>query len=139
MRDLYLRPSCHYCPAKSGKSRADITLGDYWGIGGTMSELDDDKGISAITVNTIKGENALHAACIELYKVSYENLCLNNSALLYSSPVNEKRILFFESSNDTFFQRIERLCYVPLSLRLKLTVRNIAKIVLTDIYKFFKQ
>lgn len=33
LKDLCLRPACHRCPAKAGRSGSDITLGDYWGIG----------------------------------------------------------------------------------------------------------
>ena len=42
LKDLYLRPSCYSCSTKSGKSGSDITLGDYWGIGNVMPEIDDD-------------------------------------------------------------------------------------------------
>lgn len=46
--NLYLRPSCHTCPAKMGKSGSDITLGDYWGVSYHHPELDDDKGVSLV-------------------------------------------------------------------------------------------
>lgn len=54
LANLYLRPSCYACPANKGKSGSDITLGDYWGISSLMPDYDDDKGISAISVNTRK-------------------------------------------------------------------------------------
>ena len=56
LANLYLRPSCYACPANKGKSGSDITLGDYWGISSLMPDYDDDKGISAISVNTEKGK-----------------------------------------------------------------------------------
>lgn len=80
LKDLYLRPSCHACPAKSGKSGADITLGDYWDIQSLMPELDDDRGVSALTVNTEKGEQALHTTTAELHEAPYEDLCAKNPA-----------------------------------------------------------
>lgn len=54
LADLYTRPSCHACPAKQLKSGSDITLGDFWGIESLMPEIDDDKGVSAIIVNSDK-------------------------------------------------------------------------------------
>lgn len=48
LTDLYLRPSCHACPAKCFKSGSDITIGDFWGIERVMPEIDDDKGVSVV-------------------------------------------------------------------------------------------
>ncbi|UVS09217.1 Coenzyme F420 hydrogenase/dehydrogenase, beta subunit C-terminal domain [Parabacteroides distasonis] len=44
LADLYLRPSCHACPAKNFKSGSDVTIGDFWGIQNVMPEMDDDRG-----------------------------------------------------------------------------------------------
>jgi len=52
LKNLYLRPSCYNCPAKKGKSRSDITLADFWGIQELYPELDDDRGTSALFLNT---------------------------------------------------------------------------------------
>ena len=46
--DLCLRPSCYQCPARSGKSGSDITLGDLWGAEQICPEIDDDKGLSLV-------------------------------------------------------------------------------------------
>lgn len=50
LSNLSLRPSCFSCPAKSGKSGADVTIGDFWGIETSLPEYDDN-GISLILVN----------------------------------------------------------------------------------------
>lgn len=54
---LDLRPSCHACPSKSGKSGSDITIADFWGIEKYNSNFIDDKGTSAVLINTSKGED----------------------------------------------------------------------------------
>ena len=59
LKDICLRPSCHKCRFKAINSRADITLGDCWGIERNMPDLDDDKGCSLIIVHTINGANLL--------------------------------------------------------------------------------
>ena len=119
LRDIYLRPSCYACPAKSGKSRSDITLADYWGIGSLMPELDDDRGISAITVNTEKGRVVLHATTAELHPAPYEDLCKKNPSLLHSCRVPAMREKFFSFSNRIFHKHLESILRVPLKQKMK--------------------
>ena len=130
LRDLYLRPSCHACPAKSGKSGADITLGDYWGIESLMPEIDDDRGISAITTNTEKGEKALHLITAELHPAPYEDLCTKNPALVHSCRIPANRSRFFAPGTTNFHQRIQVLCRVSLRRKLKIKVMSVLSKVL---------
>lgn len=122
LKDLYLRPSCHACPAKSGKSGADITLGDYWDIQSLMPELDDDRGVSALTVNTEKGEQALHTTTAELHEAPYEDLCAKNPALVHSCRIPANRSRFFAPGTTNFHQHILVLCRVPLKQKFKIKV-----------------
>ena len=139
LRDLYLRPSCHACPAKAGKSGADITLGDYWGIQDLMPDLDDDRGISAITINTKKGQTMLHATNAKLYPAPYDDLCEKNPALVHSCRINTNRIPFFANTNETFYMRINRLCRVPLKQKLKAKVMSLlSKVLDQETIRFFK-
>lgn len=117
--DLYLRPSCHACPAKAGRSGADITLGDYWGISSLMPELDDDRGISALTVNTEKGRRALHSTNAELHAAPYDDLCRKNPALVHSARIPSGRAAFFAETEETFHRRIRTLCRVSLKRRIR--------------------
>lgn len=50
------RYSCYDCPAKSGKSGSDLTMGDYWGIDYDDVIKKDEKGISLLMAHTEKGE-----------------------------------------------------------------------------------
>ncbi len=61
--DLVLRPSCYKCPFTNLNRPSDIMMGDFWGIEKTMPELDDNRGISLLLVNTTKGKLILD--CIE--------------------------------------------------------------------------
>ena len=56
LSDLYIRPSCFECPAKNFTSGADFTIADFWGQEYTFPEFDDDKGVSAVFVNTDKAQ-----------------------------------------------------------------------------------
>lgn len=67
LSDLILRPSCYMCPAKSGKSGSDITIGDFWGIEHIKPEIDDDKGLSLVMVhNENKISNIVLSSMAEL-------------------------------------------------------------------------
>lgn len=59
--NLYNRPSCHKCPAKSFTSGSDIMLADYWGIEKFYPEMDDNHGTSLVIVKTEKGEETINA------------------------------------------------------------------------------
>lgn len=116
LADLYTRPSCQACPAKQLKSGSDITLGDFWGIGSLMPEIDDDKGVSAIIINTEKGRKALHSVN-DLIPLSWADICVNNPALVKSSKVSENKERFFLKDELSFEKKIHILCKRPFSLR----------------------
>ncbi len=137
---LYVRPSCFACPAKSGKSGADITLGDYWGIQSLMPELDDDRGVSALIVNTEKGKQALHTTTAELHEAPYEDLCAKNPALVHSCRIPTNRSRFFAPGTTNFHQRIQVLCRVPMRRRLKIKVRTLlSKVLSKDTKQWIKR
>ena len=48
--NLFLRKSCYNCDIALHPD-ADISLGDFWGINKHRTELDDNKGMSFISVN----------------------------------------------------------------------------------------
>lgn len=54
------RESCYNCRFPTENRQGDITLGDYWGIHGSMIEklgnVNADKGISCVLVNTENGK-----------------------------------------------------------------------------------
>ena len=120
LSDIYLRPSCSACPAKAGKSGSDITLADYWGISSLMPELDDDRGISAIIVNTEKGRKKMQSINAELYPAPYEDICIKNPSILNSCKIPECRKTFFSSKQKKgFHDRIIQVFYVPIHQRIK--------------------
>ena len=52
-----LRPSCYECKFKTKDRISDITLADLWGASSIVPEMDDDKGISLLVINSNKGLN----------------------------------------------------------------------------------
>lgn len=54
--NLALRESCYICPFATMHRVGDITLGDYWGIENICPQIDDNKGISLVLINSVKGK-----------------------------------------------------------------------------------
>lgn len=128
LADLYTRPSCHVCPAKQLRSGSDITLGDFWGIESLKPEIDDDKGVSAIIVNSDKGKQVLHNINVELHEVQYDELTTRNPALVKSFPKTPKRTKFFKDDGFTFEEKVKRLAKKPFSMK-TLAYRIVRKII----------
>lgn len=93
LRNLYLRPSCHECPAKSGSCGSDLTIGDFWGIDKIKPSLDDDKGVGAILAYTQKGVDLLNSILQDKEEMSYADVLADNPAIIHSTlvPANRKR------------------------------------------------
>lgn len=118
LRDLYLRPSCHACPARCLKSGSDMTLGDWWGIDSLMPEIDDDRGVSVVTVNTEKGKTILNNIEAQLYEMPYDELASHNPAFVRSAEVPANRNAFFAQDGRTFEEKIKKFCKRPVTLRM---------------------
>ncbi len=58
LADVGLRPSCYRCETRGRASRADLTLGDFWGANRLFAGKDDDKGLSLVLVHTEAGRRA---------------------------------------------------------------------------------
>ena len=107
---LYLRPSCHKCPAKQLSSDSDLSIGDYWGINKLKPGWDDGKGTSAILVNTEKGVEVLSHIDLDCCEMSYKSVCLYNPALVDSADCNvQKRTQFFSSGEEHYMEEINQL------------------------------
>lgn len=52
---LTLRHSCEDCRFNDGRSGADVTLGDFWGVSRVFPDLKGDADISAVILHTDKG------------------------------------------------------------------------------------
>ncbi len=95
-RNLTLRPSCFLCPAKSGKSRADITLADYWGIEHFIPQIDDNKGTSFVCGNSEKGKALIKQLNFQFVQVDFHNSVPYNSCIVKSTEEPAERQLFWD-------------------------------------------
>lgn len=124
LRNYILRPSCYKCSVKAGKSGADITIGDYWGIDNINPQFDDDKGCGLIIIFNHKNYMDSIMYC-DLYETGIKPVVKSNPCMFtpVNIPINYN---FFWSkwhngkdldtvlrliNNDNIFMRLRRLIY----------------------------
>lgn len=127
--DLYLRPSCFKCVFRYLRSGSDITIADYWGVHTLFPEFDDDKGVSALLINTEKGQTFTDQLDIIKRETTYQDLCRLNSALLEPSKENTgKRKFFYDKGKGySFKERVDYLTKVSLWTQLKALPHKVIK------------
>lgn len=119
MKSKLIRESCYSCPYVNGNRKADITLGDYWGIYKEHPEvlkesggmIDEDYGVSCVLINTDKGNN-LFELCkdnLNIYNTSQEKIMRNNPALCVSSSIPKDREQYVQEYILHGYEGIEAL------------------------------
>lgn len=93
VQDMTLRPSCYNCSLRNGRSGSDLTLADLWNVNQAAPELNDDKGVSAVFVNTAKGRELIEG--LELRPVSFELAKNDNGGFASHVQIPQKREEFF--------------------------------------------
>jgi len=104
-RNIYLRSICHDCPFARIPRVSDITLGDFWGV---PKELDDPRGVSAVIINTPKGDKLFEKVTnIEKMKVSLDQITSHNIRLINGHlERNPCRKDFYELLETKGFQAV---------------------------------
>lgn len=106
LKNYYLRQSCYDCDYRLyEKNTADVILGDFWGIEKEYESFDDDKGVSAIIINSEKGAELFSKIENKTIskKVSVEQIARHNPCLTESVALNESRFEFFNLFDRTGF------------------------------------
>lgn len=118
LKNMSLRPSCYRCCAKNNSCRADIVLGDFWGVQYRVPELADDKGTSLVLVFSKKGDELIKQISknLVLRRVDSEEALRGNRAFLHSviEPV-ERSGLFADMEKMDFNLLAEK--YVPVKIK----------------------
>lgn len=128
LSDLYLRPSCYDCKSKDFKSNSDILLGDYWGIQDIHPEFDDDKGVSLVIVNSIKGKEVFD--CIynnmDVIDTNIDYAITKNTPIIKSVTYNKNRDKFFsELKYNNLYYLIDKYTKLPLISKIIINIRII--------------
>lgn len=120
-----LRPCCYECPwAKSGHT-ADVTVGDYWGIEDCMPDFYDKMGVSAVLINTKKGEYVFGeiADALEIRCSSFRDVIRKNQNLTAPSvPLTDRDDFWRIYHQKGFSALITKYGHINLYYR----IRNMA-------------
>ena len=137
LQDLYLRPSCYDCSSKNYTSGSDITVGDFWGIQNEVPEIDDDKGISCILVNTNKGKIIIDKLNLYYKQMELSQIDKYNPALIRSVDKPVKRADFYKSvgSNNTL-KILDKYTKMSTVVFLKYKCRGLVKTILQKLGLF---
>lgn len=108
LHDLFLRPSCYHCKIKCGRCGSDITLGDYWGIERVLPEVDDNKGVSVVMVNTEKGREIINGISSQQKETDYKQAVQGNANIEICAIENKWRAEFWRyySYNEDLFKSL---------------------------------
>ena len=129
LSNLCLRESCYDCKFKKKNRISDITLGDFWGIDKVISNFSDNKGVSLVIVNSIKGKELFEKIKC---KCKFEKTDLNeaikyNPSMIKSSEKPKNRKVFLERIKSESFELITKQYVSKKSIikRIKIKVKNI--------------
>ncbi len=112
LKNIYLRPSCYHCAARQGKSGADISIADYWGIQSIHPEIDDDKGSGLVLINTKQGANYFNSFANQINSLtsSYDKAIMQNPCIVNSVNVPKRRHQFWQNYPISKIDCIEVVC-----------------------------
>lgn len=96
LQDMTLRPSCYRCGFRNGCSGSDLTMADLWNVAEAAPEMDDDRGVSLVRVNTEKGKMAIYATGLELKPIDPELAFRRNGGFAKKLEVPQRRTEFFQ-------------------------------------------
>lgn len=123
LQNLFLRRSCHHCPAKNFTSKADVSLADYWGIDRFHQEIDDNKGVSAVILYNKKLTLCFKKLNLCFRETKLRNILTTNTALIKSAKPHPKREDFFEKINETEFLNLKQYVGEPTLKKIKRKTR----------------
>lgn len=130
LRNLCLRDSCYNCKFKNKYRNSDITLADFWGANNVCPEMNDDKGLSLVLINSKKGlelfETIKNNCTIK--KVDFEKAIKYNSAYYQSCIMPKNREIFFKEINSMNFEKtVNKYTRKPLIKRVFGKIKKIIK------------
>lgn len=117
LKNYVLRDSCYDCQYKGSYNIADIILGDFWGIEVTNPDMLNQKGVSALIINSVKGEEFIKKNNI-LAQTQYAEMPMSD-LLKYNPAINE--------SVEKPIVRKKVLCDLKYSIRLTSNYYNAMK------------
>ena len=128
VQNLTTRPSCSECSAKNGRSHADFSMGDYWGVWDLHKEMDDDKGTSIVVVHTQKALDIISHLNVDVEQADFESAKKYNMGLSEPTPLHKNHRKFFRSLDNKPADKLLSRYLIDT----KPTLRSFARRILDD-------
>ena len=113
-------------------------MADYWGVQNKHAEFDDDKGVSLILVNSLKGKDIFEKISenIDVINTDLDYAISHNPSMIRPVRYNKNRDEFFEKlNNDNLEQLIDKYTKLTLLQRIKNKIRSVLSKVKRKIVK----
>ncbi len=111
LENISINSYCYSCKYREKRKYSDFYVGDAWNINRIRTNMDDDRGITTVFVNTKKGEEFIekiqNAHCFE---ISLEEALQYREDLLHGKKIPDERKRFFEGLTGEGFARAVQLC-----------------------------
>lgn len=134
LRDTILRDSCYECQFKKKNRISDITLADFWGVDKVLPEIDDDRGISLVILNSSKGKKLFEILKEKIVhkKVNFETAIRYNMNMTKSAKMDPNREKFFDKMEELEFDKlVKKYTYTPgFFKRVLRKIKKLVKIIL---------
>lgn len=119
-RGVSLKESCLSCQFRNFASGSDLTIGDFWGAEIEMSHIDDNKGLSVVISNSLKGTVFLEKTMTSCVPVKMDNILKYNQALVRPFSIGEQRTVFYKYATEKGAEKaIEQFFYEKLLQKIK--------------------
>lgn len=124
-----LRKSCYSCKFSNLQRVSDISIGDYWGIENVNEAFRDEYGVSAILINSPKGEDLFEKVQSQFdhIETTVEQVIKKNPNLKKSTNRPKSRETFWEDYEKGFDFVAKKYGGWTIIGRLKLFVKRILK------------
>ncbi|MFR4319278.1 Coenzyme F420 hydrogenase/dehydrogenase, beta subunit C-terminal domain [uncultured Eubacterium sp.] len=131
VQNLSLRKSCYNCKSRGFNRCSDITLGDFWGVDRQVPQAYDDRGTSALFINTEKGKEIFDNIRdkFDLYEVDINAITGGNPSYFYNVEEHRKRQKFFDTIDECKdIEKLTNQCLKePVWSKVKRKIKNIIK------------
>lgn len=125
-RNLIYRPSCYNCFAKTQGSRADLTIGDFWGAEKHSGFKSGDSSI--VVVNSFKGKRALEEISqeLDLIVIDYRTVAEHNKSIYCSAEKpDEREACIRDYSTQGFLYMLKKHYRISKKERIKLFLESV--------------
>lgn len=96
LHGLSTRPACFNCPAKEGRSGADLVIGDCWGVSQILPGAPNDhQGTSFVACLTEKGMQAAGSSGVRGQALPYDLVVSHNGGLTNRLTMPKERSAFW--------------------------------------------